>query len=738
MRKENLFKNKATKGLVAALAFAMATTIVPVSADAAANSLTIAKGDSKKLAANLTNVKTSDSSVAKVNKKGKVTAKKAGKATITATQNGKTVTYKVTVKKAPKISKANVTVKVGKSKNVTVNKNGAKYLGVSFKSSKPAVAKVNKNGKITGVKKGTATITATVKGYNKTWKLKTTVTVKKAAGTTPTEPTEPVTPTEPTEPVTPAVTDQTINQASTLPDGEYNNVIITSNVADNTTVNLGNTKINKLYIESGSDYIVDATQTEIGEVEIVEKGGVTSKALNGSRAPRLNFGNNTKAANTKLTVKGDIQLTGSVKIASVSVLGTKIAVSVEIPVAVVAVEGNEARVSLASEIDEVAVKATGVTMSVSAAVAKVSVEGEGANIIVKANVTVAEMTVAAADVQVQGNGTVATLAINADNATIKTNVTTATVSVGVTNTTIAGQAVAAGLTVTNQVAVQGQTDTDAITITTTVTTPPTTTTTPSTTTPGSSSSNSGVTNTSQQDTASVTVGKGTNKFTATIPGVQSVTITKSDLRAYYVDKTSTDLPLTIVTDSGSRTEKVTPPITLTPGANGTSTASFEYEINGYKYKVDVTTIAGTQDQSATVTVTTSYTASSKLGLNLEADVVATYTGAVEMKNTQNQAVLKVGAEELTIKKDDVSKYYHGQSSLVGTLKNGTSLTLAPKAEKNDFKNDMSSLFAGTTTLDGTRVDLYVTSYTEAANEKTVKVMVVAYSENGVQPELTVS
>jgi hypothetical protein len=55
---------------------------------------------------------------------------------------------------------------------------------VTWKSSNPKVAKVNQNGKVTGVKKGTATITATSKAVNAkgktvTAKLKVKVVTKK-------------------------------------------------------------------------------------------------------------------------------------------------------------------------------------------------------------------------------------------------------------------------------------------------------------------------------------------------------------------------------------------------------------------------------------------------------------------------------------------------------------------------------------------------------------------------------
>ena len=245
MRRENLFRNKATKGLVAALAVAMATTVTPVNADAAsAKKVTIAKGDTVKKAGKKGSFKTNKKKVAKVNKNGKITAVKAGKAKITAkTKKGKKVTYNVTVKKAPTISKKKVSVTAGNSKKVTVNKNGAKYLKVSFKSSNPSVATVNKNGKITGVAAGSATVTATVKGHTKNYKLKVAVTVNAANVPDDDQTTNPPDDNQ----TTPTEQNLVITEASNLVAGTYNTVTIKSSVPANATVALGAAKIKTLY-----------------------------------------------------------------------------------------------------------------------------------------------------------------------------------------------------------------------------------------------------------------------------------------------------------------------------------------------------------------------------------------------------------------------------------------------------------------------------------------------------------
>ena len=109
--------------------------------------------------------------VATVNEKGKVTGVKAGKAVITViTEDGeKTATCKVTVKDKEinvtevKLNKTQTSILVGASETLvaTVLPENATNQKVSWKSSNEAVATVDANGKVTGVKAGEATITVT-------------------------------------------------------------------------------------------------------------------------------------------------------------------------------------------------------------------------------------------------------------------------------------------------------------------------------------------------------------------------------------------------------------------------------------------------------------------------------------------------------------------------------------------------------------------------------------------------
>ena len=106
-------------------------------------------------------------SVVKVNKAGKITAKKSGTATIQVTlASGLTKQIKVTVQKKP-VETENIinvptklTIKVGKKyKLAPVVQPFTSLEKVKYVSSNPKVAKVSAKGKISAKKKGTATIT---------------------------------------------------------------------------------------------------------------------------------------------------------------------------------------------------------------------------------------------------------------------------------------------------------------------------------------------------------------------------------------------------------------------------------------------------------------------------------------------------------------------------------------------------------------------------------------------------
>jgi hypothetical protein len=130
--------------------------------------------------------KSSKPSVAAVSASGKVTAKRVGKATITIAAAGKTAKIRVTVVSAAKAAKAKVSkVKVAHApKSLAVGK--AAYLSAStvpaaaagakitYASSKPAVAAVDKAGRLRAVAPGKAVIQ--VKAGGKSTKF--TVTVK--------------------------------------------------------------------------------------------------------------------------------------------------------------------------------------------------------------------------------------------------------------------------------------------------------------------------------------------------------------------------------------------------------------------------------------------------------------------------------------------------------------------------------------------------------------------------------
>lgn len=111
--------------------------------------------------------KTSNKSVVTVDGVGKITAKKKGSAVITAEVGSASKKCKVIVEE-PKLSKTNVVLETKKVQ--TIKLRGCKHF-VSWSSSNTSVARV-KNGTITAVQPGNATITARVHGKKFKCKVK--------------------------------------------------------------------------------------------------------------------------------------------------------------------------------------------------------------------------------------------------------------------------------------------------------------------------------------------------------------------------------------------------------------------------------------------------------------------------------------------------------------------------------------------------------------------------------------
>lgn len=113
----------------------------------------------------------SNRKIATVDKKtGKVTAKAAGKVTITAKSGSLKATYTVTVKNPTlKLTKTSATVKVGKTTKITAKATPSGK--ITYKSSNKKIATVSSNGTVKGIKKGTAKITVTCNGVSKTFKV---------------------------------------------------------------------------------------------------------------------------------------------------------------------------------------------------------------------------------------------------------------------------------------------------------------------------------------------------------------------------------------------------------------------------------------------------------------------------------------------------------------------------------------------------------------------------------------
>lgn len=113
----------------------------------------------------------SNENVAKVSKHGIITAVGAGKCTITVSAGDKTAMIKVTVKPAIEqilFFTSNVTIKEEENYTVSfsIRPSNADSKTIEWSSSNPAVATVDQNGKITGVKEGSCSISASAGDTN--------------------------------------------------------------------------------------------------------------------------------------------------------------------------------------------------------------------------------------------------------------------------------------------------------------------------------------------------------------------------------------------------------------------------------------------------------------------------------------------------------------------------------------------------------------------------------------------
>lgn len=132
---------------------------------------------------NLPNWKSSDSKVASVNTYGKVTAKKPGAVRITAKIDGAEASCKVTVNKT-KITVSATSASIERGQTFNLFSSTSNKSQVTWKSSRTSIATVDENGKVTGIKPGETTITATADGSTANCKIKVkapTVTLSKTS-----------------------------------------------------------------------------------------------------------------------------------------------------------------------------------------------------------------------------------------------------------------------------------------------------------------------------------------------------------------------------------------------------------------------------------------------------------------------------------------------------------------------------------------------------------------------------
>lgn len=164
--------------VVSFLLLLLSIVIVPINVEAASvklnktkETLYVGQTTTLKVKGTKNKVKWSSSNkkVATVNSKGKVTAKKKGTAKITAKIGNKKLTCKITVKKTC-LNKSEVSLEKGSTIKLKLYGCKAK----KWSSTNKKVATVNKNGKVSAINTGTATIKVKANN-NKTYSCKITV-----------------------------------------------------------------------------------------------------------------------------------------------------------------------------------------------------------------------------------------------------------------------------------------------------------------------------------------------------------------------------------------------------------------------------------------------------------------------------------------------------------------------------------------------------------------------------------
>lgn len=112
----------------------------------------------------------SDSRIAKVDKKGKVTAVRKGTAFITATANKVKKTCKITVRE-PSLKLRHTAVNLKKNKTYAIKANAVPKGKITYKSERPKVASVNRKGIVTGLRQGNTNITVKCNGIKRVIKI---------------------------------------------------------------------------------------------------------------------------------------------------------------------------------------------------------------------------------------------------------------------------------------------------------------------------------------------------------------------------------------------------------------------------------------------------------------------------------------------------------------------------------------------------------------------------------------
>lgn len=635
----------------------------------------------------------SKKSVATVNSKGKVTAKKAG-------------TAKITVKALDGSGKkAVLTVKV-KDNSITATP-------TIVPSTEPTVVPTTEPTVVP------TTVPATTEPTVVPSTAPTVVPTTGPAVTPSTVPTVAPT-TEPSvspELVTKTITAADITDGKATVSGTYDNVIIDASVGT-AEITLDNITIkNALTLKGGADYVVNVKKADIANIDVNEAATVSTqslKTLAAGKVPTIRIAETTVIKNVKIAANVKIEGSAAGKIASVTITA-KATVSIEAPVEKLTVEqaATAAVLSIAAKIAELQIGAPETELNIegSADVTIVKLADTATGTKLEIAGKVGSVTVDAQQTTIKGTGTVTEIAVNANNAVVQ-GITSNKIAVatGVTGTTVNNRIVSGGNTTSTTTSSGGSSSGGSYVPSNPATSTPATV--PPTETPATKSITKTFASTDTMPNFKVTYADGK---------VEVYTVSKDEVKAYYndVNKTTLTYSKTVYNSTNAATqttETVEAPVTQ----NGITSATIK--IDDFTCVANVNILA----KSCEVTVSTTLTNVEELSFIGSFSRAEYYKGITVEGAEANAAALITDNGIYTVKFNDLLNLQTAANNTetsiaysISTSTDSKNATVTKVSENRAYFN-----------IDGVKFEVYIDGkkvYVTASSDTTYNKFQLGYS-----------